>query len=326
VYDLSGRIGVVESDLSSCAVDAGFRSRTGKVIESGGWGWSRNIGEKVNSSHSDGSPDLTDDGTKLYFHSNRQGGLGGHDIYICLRDGEEWHPPVNMGLPVNSRSHEFSPSLSSSGDSLYFASDRPGSLGKCDIWITVKIQGCCSMPVNLGPVVNSIYDERSPEISNDGMTLFFESDRPGGFGETDIWFCEWDGSGWSSPVNAGPRINTPSFEKNPSLSDSDQILCFDSNKLGGMGMADIYFSIREGSGWKVAQNLGWHVNSSSSDAEPAMSADGLILLFSSTRPGGFGMSDIFVADSTPDRDSDRGHEFIVPGIVKPMDTAHQVIP
>ena len=165
-----------------------------------------------------------------------------------------------------------------------------------------------SAPVNLGPTINSAFNDLAAAISKDGMSLYFTSNRPGGFGGEDIWVSRRArGSGvWSAPVNLGPIINTASNERAPAFSRDGHQMFFVSDRSGGVGGDDLYVSwrnhIRNDFGWRPATNLGVTVNSPSTDAAPDFFENddqGLPqLMFTSNRPGGFGGPDIYRSDMT----------------------------
>src|SRR2546425_488618 len=126
----------------------------------------------------------------------------------------EWSLPVNLGPPINSAFRDAGPALSKDGLSLYFTSNRPGGMGGTDIWVAQRgsREGPWGEPVNLGPTVNTAFDEGVPTFSRDGHFMYFNGVRPGGFGGNDIWIS-WrahtgDDFGWEEPVNAGPDVNS----------------------------------------------------------------------------------------------------------------------
>src|SRR2546426_9674043 len=106
--------------------------------------------------------------------------------------GCEFAAPTNLGRTVNSGFFEGGPSLSADGLALYFASDRVGSYGKEDIWVSVRpaTTGPFGPPTNLGSTVNSLYSDFAPEVSMDGLSLYFGSDRTGGKGGVDLWVAQ----------------------------------------------------------------------------------------------------------------------------------------
>jgi Tol biopolymer transport system component len=140
----------------------------------------------------------------------------------------QWSEPVNLGPPIDTPAIEQNPSLSRDGLTLYFASDRPGSMGLRDLYVAHRAtrRSAWQTPVNLGPTVNSAADDIGPHLSPDGRTLFFASTRPGGFGRFDIYVSRrtnrTDDLSWSPPVNLGAGINTATTESGPSYLARDE--------------------------------------------------------------------------------------------------------
>ena len=162
----------------------------------GSWGEAVNLGPTVNSSVLDHSPSISADGLSLFFGSTRSGGSGSADLWVTTRETiyDNWGAPVNLGPTVNSSANEGVPSISADGRMLFFSSflfgpPRPGGYGDLDIWIATRatVSDPWAAPVNLGPMVNSSYQDVSPDISADGSTLYFSSKRPGGSGHRDLW-------------------------------------------------------------------------------------------------------------------------------------------
>jgi hypothetical protein len=149
-------------------------------------------------------------------------------------------------------------------------------------------------PVWLGPVVNSGSSETGPALSPDGLSLYLDSDRPGGLGSTDIWVSQRasvDGA-WGPPVNLGPTINSASLDNIPSFSDDGHWLFFTSDRPGGHGMQDLYRSYRADVhadfGWETPTNLGPGVNGPANDVSAGYfeNAGAPQLVFGSNRLGG----------------------------------------
>ena len=134
--------------------------------------------------------------------------LGGGNAKADFTFGE----PTNLGPTVNSSAGESQPYILADGLALYFQSTRPGGYGDKDLWVTTRetIDDPWEEPMNLGPAVNSSYKEGGPSISFDGLTLYFNSDRPGGYGGNDIWITtrEMTDNPWREPVNLGPTFNS----------------------------------------------------------------------------------------------------------------------
>ena len=175
------------------------------------------------------------------------------------------------------------------------------------------VYGPWGTPVNLGPVVNSPYNDNSPAISKDGLSLYITSSplpsppgsRPGGRGGADIWVSQRASidAPWGEPVDLGPNINSARSDGVPSLSTDGHRLYFHSTGRGGCGAADLFVSRRHDKrddfGWEPAENLGCVVNSPVADNGPTIFEDDATgittLYFNSPRPGGLGGVDIYAS-------------------------------
>lgn len=191
-----------------------------------------------NSSYTDANPDISYDGLTLFFNSTRPGGSGDHDIWVSTRAtiNDPWGEPNNLGSIVNSPDYDGQPCISRDGLSLYLTSQRPGGSGDRDTYVSTRAtkNDDWSEPQNLGPKVNSPSLDFGPDISSDGLTLFFSSERPGGYGRTDIWVTRRTtiGAAWSEAVNIGPPVNTSYNDYTPCISEDGSILYFYSyNRL-----------------------------------------------------------------------------------------------
>ncbi len=208
--------------------------------------------------------------------------------------------PTNLGPTVNTSSDDGLGCLSSDGLEMYFDSGRSGGSGSYDLWVTTRptVSDPWGAPVNLGPTVNSSAWEALPSISSNGLSLFFESPRPGGSGGWDLWVTTraTTDDDWSAPVNLGPMVNSSSNDATPSISADGLSLFFESTRPGGYGSFDILVTTRTtpDADWSAPVNLGATVNSSAKDGVPIISADGLSLFFQSDRPGGSGGTDLWV--------------------------------
>ena len=167
-----------------------------------------------------------------------------------------------------------------------------------------------SAPVSLGPVVNSALNDQQPAISKDGRSLYFASTRPGGLGGFDIHVSQRASvdEPWGSPVNLGPTLNTASNEGNPAFSRDGHLIFFQSNRPGGSGLIDIWFSYRrhkhDDFGWEQPVNLGAGVNSAANDNGPSYfendEGGAPQLYFGSDRAGGLGAADIYLSGQMAD--------------------------
>lgn len=129
------------------------------------------------------------DGRVLYFASNRPGGLGGTDIWVSVKQKDgSWSNPTNLGAPINTDKDEESPFISNDGNRLFFSSTGHMGFGGQDIFMSTfdKYRGW-SNAFNLGPKINSPFEELGFVLTADGLSGYFASDRPGGFGGMDIY-------------------------------------------------------------------------------------------------------------------------------------------
>jgi hypothetical protein len=266
-----------------------------------------NLGPIVNSSYWDGGPYISDDGLEMYFDSNEPGGQNNFDLWVTRRatTEDEWGAPERLGPSVNSSALDGTPCISADGLTLYFHSERPGGFGHYDLWVTTRQTKNDSWgePVNLGPKVNSSTYEFSPNITADGLSLYFESPRPGGYGIYDIWMTTrpTKEDDWGAPINLGPPINGPARDQGPCISPDRLILFLTSNRPGGYGSWDLWMTRRTttSDAWGEPVNLGPKVNTSYLDGWPCLSPDGSTLYISSQRPGGHGSDDIWQSPIIP---------------------------
>ena len=222
--------------------------------------------------------------------------------------------PTNLGPTVNSSAWDVDPCISTDGLEFYFASNRPGGSGRHDLWVTTRAttNDPWEEPVNLGPTVNTSSHDFTPGISTDGLMLFFASRRPGGSGSYDLWVTTrtTTDADWSAPENLGATVNSSAEEIFPSISADGLQLYFSEwevSRPGGYGGSDMWVTTRDTASdpWGTPVNLGPTVNSLAHDDAPFITADGLALFFSSTRPGTYGSVDIFVTRrATTDDDWD----------------------
>mgnify|MGYP000529243299 CR=1 FL=1 len=192
-----------------------------------------NIGYPPNdSNYIEASPVISADGKTIYFTSDRPAGVGLQDIWFSKFENGRWTKPENLGPPVNSPTSDGVMCLTSDELVMYFASHRKPSFGNADIFMCKKINGKWQEVKNLGSKVNSAYFESYPSIAPDGKRLFFVSNRPGGFGENDIYVTTFTENEWSEPINLGPNVNSPYNEIFPYMLWDGVTLFFASNREG----------------------------------------------------------------------------------------------
>lgn len=203
----------------------------------------------INTRTNEGAQSITADGKTMFFTiCGAPDGLGSCDIYMTQKVNNSWIKPQNLGQPINSKYWESQPSCSSDGKTLYFTSNRPGSIGKKDIWVShQQANGLWSTPENLGEPVNTKYDDESPYIHPDGITLYYATDGIPGLGKKDIVASQQIGKNiWTKPQNLGYPINTNDDESHLIINAEGTKGYFASNRYGGFGGFDLYeFSIDE---------------------------------------------------------------------------------
>jgi len=239
---------------------------------------------------------MTADGLEAYFVSiSRPGGYGREDIWVCRRQSPEdgWGPAVNLGPPVNTSACDGTPSISADGLELYFSNVgpsgstyRPGGHGGGDIWVTKRAtrEDDWDNPVNLGPTINSSSMETYPNISADGLSLYFSG------GDIFVTTRVRKDDDWGAPVRVTGGVNSSSWEGFPNISPDQRVLFFYSDRPGGYGGMDIYMAMRPtvSDSWGQAVNLGPKINTPYYDISPSLSSDGCTLHFAHSGATGWG--------------------------------------
>lgn len=190
----------------------------------------------------EGAQSITQDGKYLFFTGcNRPDGLGRCDIYIAQRKGNDWAKPFSISAPVNTPGWEAQPSISADGRTLYFVSNRKGGYGGYDIYKSHLTEKGWSEPENMGPNINTAYDEQSPFIHPDDSTFYFCSNGWPGMGNKDLFVSRLSDDGkWQKPENLGSPINSSGDENGLTLTATGSYAFFASDNLQGFGGYDIY--------------------------------------------------------------------------------------
>ncbi|MDC3406912.1 OmpA family protein [Bacteroidia bacterium] len=257
-----------------------------------------NMGSSINSKDQEYSPAFAIDEKTIYI-TKRMGNLSDNrpneDLYFAELNDESWDKVKDIGPPINTIENEGAFSISSDGNYIFFTScSRNGGKGQCDIWLTSKKNNRWDEPKNLQSPINTKYWESQPSISSDGRMLYFSSDRPGGYGGTDIWVSEFSISGWSAPKNLGPTVNTSKDEQFPFIHSDNRTLYFSSNGHPGLGKSDLYLTRKDVKlNWETPINMGYPINSRGQDWNLVVARDGKTAYFSSDQLKGFGGLDIY---------------------------------
>lgn len=167
------------------------------------------------------------------------------DIYYSANDNGVWQPLIKLPNTVNTDMFDGQPTVDATGHVIYFSSNRAGGYGGYDIYKIVRMSSdsLWSAPINLGPEVNTEFDEKTPFIHSDNKTLYFASNGHGGLGGFDIFVSRLGDNGrFSKPKNIGFPINTEGDEVAYVVSADGKRIYFSSKMLSGKGGWDIYCS------------------------------------------------------------------------------------
>ncbi|MBL4657873.1 MAG: PD40 domain-containing protein, partial [Flavobacteriales bacterium] len=289
------------------------------------------LGSAINSEFADYHPLISADESVLFFTSRRENTTGGgkdpdfdiyyEDIYVSHKKDSVWALAINPGYPLNTTGHDAALGLSPDGQRLFIYRDG-------DIYES-KLEGPDWLePVKLNKNVNSKHRETSACYSFDGVTMYFVSDRPGGFGGTDIYVSEIGGDGkWGEAVNLGSQVNTGQNEDAVFMHPDGKTLYFSSQGHNNTGGYDIFKSVQQDNyvpretkdgepalsslvtgtveaaegpaqsaaeGWSTPENLGAPINTTGDDVFFVLAANGKRGYYSSSKPGGSGEKDIYV--------------------------------
>ena len=208
--------------------------------------------------------------------------------------------PQNMGVNVNSENDEYLATMTADQSALLFTRQTPAVSGKRPeegFFISYKTGEQWQKAEMLPGVLNSGYNEGAACLSPDGRYIYFaRCGAPGGWGSCDIYRSERKGAFWSEPENLGANVNSESWDSQPSIASDGRTLFFVSNRKGGEGESDIYYSYLKDDGtWTKAKNCGAVINTPGKEMSPFIHPSNQMLYFSSDYHCGMGGLDIFFA-------------------------------
>ncbi|MFH1319790.1 MAG: hypothetical protein ABII90_03945 [Bacteroidota bacterium] len=274
-----------------------------------------NIGPPINTVGHEYVPVISADESILMFTYRGEKSTGGlqnkfgdpdpkgkyfEDILMSVKLGwESWSEPEGLGGNINIRGHDACLGLAADGQKLFVYKDTEGTSG--DIYVSELSGFEWGDPVRLDTTINTIYWEGNASLSANKRTLFFSSEKPGGFGGRDIYqsFLNDDGT-WGQAVNIGPVINTPYDDDSPFIHADDKLLYFSSQGHNSMGGFDIFVSrLQDDGSWSASQNIGYPISTTDDDRFYVVSADGERGYYSSAKLGGYGQQDIYIVHPDP---------------------------
>jgi outer membrane protein OmpA-like peptidoglycan-associated protein len=195
--------------------------------------------EPLNGSRNDATVAIRADGNGMIIYRDE---TNGGDLYACDKTGDGWSTPKPLPPTVNSPGQESSAWRTADGNWLYFVSSREGGVGGSDIYRSKWdfSLGNWGTAENLGPDINTIYDEEGVYLTPDGKTLYFASQGHNSMGGYDLFKSTLEGEAWSRPVNLGWPINSPGDDQFLVFSSDGLHGYFNSVRPGGMGEDDLY--------------------------------------------------------------------------------------
>jgi hypothetical protein len=276
------------------------------------WSEPINLGSVINTSFNDRQPTLSPDGLSLYIASTRPGGTGTENIWVFQRASlnDSWGPAQSLGPTINIPGRQnYTPSISPDGHRLFYTSTRPNGDG--DIWLSWRDDTHDDFgwqpAVKLGPEVNSLDSNYAPTCFEDGntgaTTLYFESDRPGGLGDFDLYASTLQGDGTFTAAVLVPELSSPYFDGSTAIRSDGLEAFIVSNRPGGLGSSNnLWVSTRASTldPWSRPVSLSAPLNmAGSGSGGSTLSSDANTMFFTSNRRGGFGGNDIWISVRLP---------------------------
>ena len=271
-----------------------------------------NMGDVINSEFEDKAPMVSADGKTLIFTSQRPGkssavnpddGMYFEDIYISRWDTlkKMWGDAELIPGSLNTEGQDAATSISPDGKQIFlFKNDIEAESRGGDIYVSrLSSSGKWGAPKSMGKPINTTFAELGACSSPDGKTLYFTSERQGGFGMQDIYMVKRKSrTEWEKPVNLGDVVNTEEDDAGIFIAPDGKTLFFTSKGHNSMGGYDIFKTTLENGKWTKPLNLGYPINTIYDDLCFSLSIDAKTGYISSNRKGGFGARDVYIVDLT----------------------------
>ena len=262
-----------------------------------------NVGKTINTEHHEYVPLIAADESMMLFTSRRPGSTGDvldpnerffEDIYVSYQQNNAWGTPKKLNSMINTPTNDACVGLSADAQVLFIFRTNEDLISG-DLYESRMGLDDWEQPVKLGSNINSEYIESSASLAPNDRTIYFSSDREGGYGGKDIYKVEMLPNGqWAKAVNMGPVINTPYDEDAPFIHSDGKTLYFSSRAHKNMGGYDIFRSEMSKDGnWGIPVNMGYPINTVDDDVFFVLGADGKVGYYSSSQEGGYGGQDIY---------------------------------
>ena len=301
VYDVE----LVNKQIKSCNLAKDLESRPIYFT-------AKNLGQTINTRFADVRPVISGDEKSLVFTTKLQF----YDaVFISTRPdtNSDWSPPLNLTPSFGVDGNTYSTGISYHGDEIYvYRSDEFDG----NIYVSKLVNKQWTKLVKLNDNINTKYWESHASVSPDGKTLYFTSNRKGGYGGLDIYKSERSGKdNWGPAVNLGPVINTKYNEETPFITDDGKTLYFSSFGHYNMGGYDIFYSTLLDNGkWSVPVNVGYPLNTTDDDLFFVPVKNGAYAYYSMYKPGdSYGLNDIYRLEVFSDI---HPRKFIIEGITR----------
>jgi Tol biopolymer transport system component len=257
------------------------------------------LSDIINSQYEDHSPIVLFDESTIYFTSTRpidtlkENQTLFENIFVTHWRNKKWTEPKILEIPGYHEANRATIGLTPDGQGLIFF-ENDGYNGA--LYITHRTFDGWSAPKPLPAPINSGYHETHASISPDGNTIYFSSERPGGFGGKDIYYShKLPDETWGKPINAGKNINTPFDEDGPFIHPDNTTLYFSSLGHNSMGGYDIFKSKKAGEDeWTKAENIGYPINTPTDDLFYLPTPNGQRVYYASRQAGSKGLTDLFL--------------------------------
>ena len=217
--------------------------------------------------------------------------------------------PVSVGSGVNTPDDEYWPSITADGLTLMFTrqpssrnTSSPYDFLQEDFYISYFADDVWQKAVNAGPPLNTRQNEGAQTLSSNGRYMYFTAcDRPSGLGSCDIYFSAFNDGRWSEPTDVKAPVNSSHWESQPSISADGKMLFFSSNRPGGRGGKDLWYSLMNDKNmWTTPINMGDKINTEGDEMSPFIHFDGKTLYFASDGRAGMGGFDIYFTRMSDD--------------------------
>ena len=254
-----------------------------------------NLGKPLNDRFNQSNAVVSGNGKTLAYTSKLQF----YDaVFVSSKTDDGWNSPRNIIPELKVDDKIYPTGLSYEGNELYLYK-LDGYDG--NIYVSKMENNQWTPPVKLNDNINTKYWESHGSVSKDGKTLYFTSNRPGGYGDLDIYFSRRaNGNEWGKPVNAGSTINSNQNEDNPFLTTNGERLYFSSLGHATIGGYDIFYVEKQnGNQWGAPINMGYPVNTTDDNLFYQPTDNGSTAFYSLLRKDGFGLSDIYKLDLMP---------------------------